>query len=91
MTDVLVLEPRLDLAAATPLMEALSARLGQNVTLDASQVTQFGALCLQVVMAAGQAFAKTGHTLSLSGASDAVVAQLAHMGVSPETIMGDPE
>ena len=46
------LEANLDIRAAAPLRDALLARAGKPVTLDAANVARLGALCLQVMLAA---------------------------------------
>jgi hypothetical protein len=48
---VMVLEPRLDLRATGPLVEALIARRGEDLALDAGAVTQIGALSVQALRA----------------------------------------
>ena len=58
----------------------------RDITLDLSKVTYFGALCLQVVIAAATAVRAAGHNVSLVNASDRVVEQLRVMGQSPESI-----
>ena len=86
MTEPLVLQQKLDLPAAAPLAEELKSRLGGDVVLDASEVTQIGALCLQVMLAAATSLKGAGHSLSLTNVNDRVVEQLAQMGFSPETV-----
>ncbi|NIZ09902.1 STAS domain-containing protein [Pseudooceanicola sp. HF7] len=86
MTEPLVLQPKLDLPAAAPLAEELKARLEGDVVLDARDVTQIGALCLQVMLAAATSLKAAGHSLSLTNVNDRVVEQLAQMGFSPETV-----
>ncbi|MBY5974105.1 STAS domain-containing protein [Pseudooceanicola marinus] len=86
MTEPLVLQPKLDLPAAAPLAEALRGRLDGDVVLDGSQVTQVGALCLQVMLSAATSLRSKGHAMSLTNLSDKVVEQLAQMGFSPETL-----
>ena len=52
MNRPIPLEANLDIRAAAPLREALLARVGAPVTLDAADVSRLGALCLQVLLAA---------------------------------------
>ena len=49
---VVSLQPILDLQAAEPLRAELMALRGRPLSLDASQVTRLGGLCLQVLMSA---------------------------------------
>lgn len=87
MSDPIVLTGRLDLAAAAPLQAQLSPLTSKPITLDLSAVTHLGALCLQTLIAAARACATEGGTLNLANVPDAVIAQLACMGSSPEQIM----
>ncbi|MDW4496491.1 STAS domain-containing protein [Sulfitobacter sp. D35] len=85
MTDRLMLAPRLDLPATAELMSQLKDH-DRDVVLDLSEVSYFGALCIQVVIAAATAVRVTGHDFSIVGASDRVVEQLRVMGLTPESI-----
>lgn len=58
---VVVLESALDYRAAAPLRDAFLERRGAPVTVDASGVEAMGGLCLQVLLAARQAWA-SDHT-----------------------------
>lgn len=86
MTEPLVLQQKLDLPAAAPLAEDLKARLTGDVVIDAGQVTQIGALCLQVLLSAATSLRSAGHSMSFTNVNDRVVEQLAQMGFSPETV-----
>ena len=86
MSETIVLQPRLDLAAAAPLAQTLRSRLGSDMTLDAKEVTHMGALCLQVMLSAALTVNKAGHRFTLSNASDRVLDQLHHLGFTPESL-----
>tara|TARA_R110000737_G_scaffold269258_1_gene276583 strand:+ start:172 stop:498 length:327 start_codon:yes stop_codon:yes gene_type:complete len=86
MTEPLVLQQKLDLPAAAPLAEELKARLDGDVVIDVGQVTQIGALCLQVLLSAATSLKAADHSMSLINVNDRVVEQLAQMGFSPETV-----
>jgi chemotaxis protein CheX len=86
MSDTLVLQPRLDLAAAEPLAEALKSRLGADITIDARQVTHLGAICLQVLLATAKTLRRAGHELTIVNVSDRVLDQLSALGFTPETL-----
>ena len=50
------LEPALDFKAASALRDSFLDRRGEALRIDASQVSQLGGLCLQVLMAARRAW-----------------------------------
>ncbi|WP_370272309.1 STAS domain-containing protein [Pseudooceanicola nitratireducens] len=86
MAEPYKLPPTLDLSAATALATDLKDRLDGDLTLDASDVTQFGALGAQVVASAALSLSAAGHRLSLVQTSDRVLEQLSHLGFTPETL-----
>jgi chemotaxis protein CheX len=86
MADPVILEPRLDLPAASPLLTTLRARDEAEVILDFSEVKHLGALCLQVILSAATTYGEQGRTLSITNVSDRVVDQMRVMGMTPETI-----
>jgi chemotaxis protein CheX len=61
----------LDLGAAAPLKQALLAARGAPIAIDASQVERFGALCLQVLLAAKATWAADGHAFAIEAPSAA--------------------
>lgn len=61
----------LDLRAAAPLKAALAELRGQDLTLDASEVSRLGGLCLQVLLAANAAWRAEGRAFHIAGASPA--------------------
>lgn len=77
---VVSLPPVLDLQAAEPLRAELMALRGRPVTLDASQVTRLGGLCLQVLMSARKMWAEDGHSLTVEQPSSGFSEQLAAFG-----------
>ncbi|TMM54663.1 STAS domain-containing protein [Sulfitobacter sabulilitoris] len=83
---MIVLDPKLDLPAATPLRRALCDAAAGDLTLDAGRVTHFGALCLQVLCAAAADRRSQGARLSVVNTSDRVLDQLRVMGMTPESI-----
>ena len=64
-TTVIALDEALDLRAAKPLAEALLARRGADLTLDASGVRRLSSLCLQVLLSAKTTWAADGRSLSV--------------------------
>lgn len=77
---VVRLQPVLDLQAAEPLRAELMAARGHPLTLDASQVTRLGGLCLQVLMSARKMWAEDGHNLTVEQQSSVFSEQLAAFG-----------
>lgn len=82
----LQLEPRLDLRAADPLAKVLVENRGNDLVLDAKEVTQIGALAVQVIRAAAKTWATDGVSLSMENASTDLADQLYLLGFKPETI-----
>ena len=62
----------LDLRAAAPLRSELLGRRGEPVTLDGSEVARVGGLCLQVLIAARQAWAGDGNAFRITNLSEAL-------------------
>lgn len=87
MANIYRLPPKLDLAAASPLAMDLGARLDDDLVLDAADVTQIGALCAQVISSAGLSFRAAEHRLTMINATDRVIEQLGHLGLTPETVV----
>ena len=70
----------LDLAAARPLHDALTAQRGQQLDVDASAVERMGGLCLQVLIAAQRAWESDGRAFAITDASPAFESAVALMG-----------
>ena len=79
--DPLVLDELLDLQAAAPLREALLARRGADLQVDASGVRRLGGLCLQVLLAADGAWSSDGRRLAFLNPAPAFVDALDLCGV----------
>ena len=79
----LTLDAILDLRAATPLVDALKAKRGAPIDLDASQVERLGALCLQVLLSAKKTWDADDQPLTLSAPSETFLENLSTLGVSP--------
>jgi chemotaxis protein CheX len=78
---VLRLPAVLDLAAAAPLAEALSARRGQPATVDASGVESPATPCLQVLLSAIRTWASDGVPLEFVHCGPSFVETLRLLGV----------
>ena len=90
MTAVITLQPRLDLTQARPLAEQISRHAGADLTIDAGQVEYLGRLAVQVLLAAGQDWARAGHRLTVAPCSDGFAAALASFGLTERFTMGVP-
>ena len=88
MTASLTLQERLDFGAVTPLKTAILDLAGQNLEIDASQVTHMGTLCLQVLIAAANDWKQAGKTFHIVSPSSTCESQLALHGFSPDTLTG---
>ena len=86
MSEVLYPRGKLNLAAAAALHSELGALKGRDVAVDLSDVTQLGALCLQVMIAAAKTAGDAGSKFRINGASARVTAQLDTMGMPPNSL-----
>lgn len=84
MTMSLRLPARLDLSAARPLAEELSAHADHPLTLDGSEVRHLGGLCLQVLLAAAIRWRAAGMTLDLVERSAALEEALELFGIDQD-------
>ncbi len=86
MADVLSPKGKLDLTAASDLHAAFVAHPGGDMVLDLAEVSQIGALCLQVCVSAARTLHEQGHQLDIVNTPDSVLAQMGAMGLTPETL-----
>lgn len=83
--DIYPLPSVLDLTQAKPLLEILMAQSGDRPrTLDASAVERMSTPCAQILLAAGRAADRDGHTIRIAGASDVFRTALADLGLTSE-------
>lgn len=85
-TATLMLAPKLDLRGAAPLRDEIAAHVGRDLVLDASAVTHFGALALQVIRAAARSWGEAGHNLTMRNVSTGLADQLDLLGHSPQSL-----
>jgi chemotaxis protein CheX len=78
------LDPRLDLRAAGPLAAALRGRKAGPLDIDAGKVVHLGALCLQVLAAAGRDWTTAGMPFRIAPRSVAFDACVADFGLCPD-------
>ena len=76
------LSPNLSLDQAAPLREALLARRGAALTIDASEVERLSGPCFQVLASARLTWDADGQPLDFAAASPAFEAGLALMGAA---------
>ena len=79
---VTTLPPALHLTAAAPLAASLTAYRGISLMIDGSAVERLGAQCLQVLLAARNAWAADGHSFSIASPSVALAEALAIFGAA---------
>lgn len=81
----------LDLKAARPLAEELTALRGRDLMIDAASVERLGAQCLQVLLAASATWADDGARFAVTGPSAAFLETLALLGAPYPTCFERPE
>ncbi len=81
-----VLDAVLDVRAASGLLDAFRARRGEPLTVDASAVGQVGALCLQVLLAAVEAWREDGNPFEIISPSDDFKAGLQRLGADAASL-----
>ena len=86
MPDPIRLAPKLDLAAASALLVTLREQEHDEVMLDMEDVKHFGALCMQVILAAARDAEARSGKISMTNVSDRVIDQMRVMGMTPEAI-----
>ena len=90
MAKRLVLETKLDSAAAETLQNTFLASKDENIELDGSQVEQLGAMCLELLMSARHIWGASGKTVTLQNASPHLVDDLRHYGLTESDFQGRP-
>ncbi len=79
---IAALPPVMDLTAAGPLATEFLSHRGTPLMVDGSAVERLGAQCLQVLLAARNAWAADGHAFSIESPSAALAETLAAMGAA---------
>ncbi len=82
----LLLESKLDLRSVEALKSAILETRGHDLTLDAGQVTQIGALSVQVIRSAAKTWAGDDKTLQFINASNECEDQMNLLGFTSKTI-----
>ena len=81
--------PILDLCAASPLLQELTAHRGENLVIDASQVERIGAQCVQVLLSAVNTWDADGNALSITNATSVFCETISELGVQLNNIAAD--
>ena len=84
MSAVIVLEPKLDMSAAEALLDSFGSAEGQDVTIDASQVTHLGVLAMQVILSAQKTFIENNCQIAVDNPSDAFIQQAGYLGFNAD-------
>lgn len=88
MTDTITLPARMDGSVLKDMLPTLVAAVkAKALCVDAQEVSHFGALGAQLILAAARDVRNAGGTFEMTAISDRAREQLAAMGLSPEMIM----
>ena len=88
MAEPIKLPPRIDVSNAGELAESLRAASQLDmIRLDASDVTHFGALGVQIVLSAARTIRTKGGAIEITGMGERALEQLAAMGLTQETLV----
>ncbi len=79
---IVVLDATLDYRAAAPLRDAFLERRGGPIAVDAANVESIGGLCLQVLLAARQAWASDQAAFTIAARSEAFDRGIVGFGAS---------
>ncbi len=90
MATKVVLDAKLDSAAAEPLRDALLAAQGDDITLNGSGVEQLGALCLELLMSVRHLWGVAGKTVTLQTPSEQMIDDLGRFGLTEADLQGRP-
>ncbi len=86
MTARLALPEKLDTAAVPDLVQALRLHQGADLILDASALSQIGALAFQTLIVAANDWQDGGHSMRLEAVSDSAADQIRLLGSSPSVL-----
>ena len=90
MAKQLVLDTKLDSAAADGLHATLLASQEDDIVLDGSGVEQLGGMCLELIMAARHIWGEAGKSVTLENASPHMIDDLRHFGLTESDFQGRP-
>jgi len=84
---ILKLPEVLDLNAASRLHEQVLSHKGEDIDIDATDVSRVGAQCVQVLLAAAVSWRADDQSLKVKQASDAFIKTLQLLGISDEALL----
>lgn len=80
------LPSKLNSAAAAEVLDAIKAKNGQPLCLDAAHVTTVGAQCLQILVSAKRCWQAAGHKFELTNLTQSVRDNLPVYGLTADQI-----
>lgn len=90
MAKRVVLDAKLDTAAAEGLRETLLASQGDDLTLDGRNVEHLGGLCLELLLSARHLWGIANKTVCLETPSVQMIDDLSRFGLSDTDFQGRP-
>ncbi|MEM9705030.1 MAG: STAS domain-containing protein [Pseudomonadota bacterium] len=87
--EPLSLDAVLDIRAAGPLLDAVKARRGAALSINASGVDRIGAQCAQVLVSAQQTWTEDGEEFEIVAGSAGFLENLELMGLSERLTVKD--
>ena len=90
MAKQLVLDTKLDSAAAEALQTTFLASTDDDIVLDGSGVEQLGGMCLELIMGARHLWGESGKSVTLENASPHMIDDLRHFGLTESDFQGRP-
>ncbi|NNE79650.1 MAG: STAS domain-containing protein [Silicimonas sp.] len=84
----LVLDEKLDTAAADKLRDAIVSAETDDIVADGAGVAVLGALCLELLMSARVLWTQNGKSFVLENPSEPLVENLVRFGVTPDHFEG---
>lgn len=86
MDDVLKLPETMDVARARAVANDLSQHRGEDLKMDASDVTKMSALAVEVLLSGAKQWQADGKTFAIAPSSEAFLTTLNDLGVRPEHV-----
>ena len=90
MAKRLVLDTKLDSAAAESLQVSFLDSQDEDIELDGSGVEQLGGMCLELLMTARHLWGVNGKSVTLTDSSPHLLDDLRHFGLTESDFQGGP-